>query len=86
MHCGYNSVVPANERTNLVFSARWLYRFRKRQNFKCCHSHGESGYADVNAAQALPHLRQLASEFYYNDIYNADEFAFWYIAAPTTTI
>ena len=50
-------------------------------------TYGEEDDADhIEAGQAMPHLRRLAQQLSLNDIYNADEFAFYYSAAPTTTI
>ena len=87
LQCAYNAVVPPSKRTHIVFSEGWLYLFKKRHGFKCHRSHGESGDADKTAARiALPHLRQLAAQYPYTDIYNADEFGLWYSSAPTSTI
>ena len=82
-----NRSLPLCDRTNLKFSSGWLYRFKKRNSFKCYKSHGESGDADeVAAASHLPFLRSIVAEYALNDIFNADEFGLWHSRAPTSTI
>ena len=82
-----NLTLPEDERTELKFSNGWLHAFNNRHKFKSYNSHGEMGDADQRGADAaLPELRQLASQYALNDIFNADEFGLFYAAAPTKTI
>ena len=69
------------------FSNGWLYRFKKRNLFKSYTAHGESGDADVAAAEAeLPILRSLVRYYGERNVYNADEFGLWYRQIPTRSI
>lgn len=53
---------PDNERSDCKFSEERLHGFKKRHNFSCHKSHGESGYADrAGAMSALPTLRHISS-------------------------
>ena len=54
--------------------------------FKCYKSHSEVGDAyHIGAEAALPGLREVASLYKLNDIFNADEFGLFYTAPPTKT-
>ena len=78
---------PLHQHTSCNFSNGWLYAFKKRHGFRSYRSHGESGDADVAGADApLPRLRQLASQYPLNDVFNADEFGLAYTTSPNRTV
>ena len=75
------------QRTTLSFSNGWLQFFKKRHGLRFYNSYGEVGDSDGHAAvTALPRLRQIARQYTLNDIFNADEFALYYTAAPSSRI
>lgn len=58
-----------------------------RIGFRTHNNHGESGGVDdATLAKQMANLRQLLSSYAPNDIYNADEFAFYYQMDSTTKI
>ena len=82
-----NYLLPAEHRTNLRFSNGWLVRFKRRNNFKCYKSHGESGnVSESEIENELPILKTLLSAYNPCDRFNADEFGLFYRMAPVTTI
>ena len=82
-----NLVKRPEQRTTLLFSNGWLRFFEKRNGLRCYNSHGEVGDSDGHTAvTTLPRLRQIARKYALNDIFNADEFALYYTAAPSSTV
>ena len=82
-----NLSVPSASCTNLDFSNGWLFKFKRRNQFKSYRCHGEEGAVDEEAIQReLPVLLQRLSSFCVNDVFDADEFALFYRQPTKTTI
>lgn len=68
-------------------SKGWMDKFAKRHLIKMHRIHGEAGSADIEAiAIDKPSLRETIDKYELRDIYNFDETALFYTAAPRTTI
>ena len=82
-----NNLLPAKHRTNLRFTNGWVVRFKRKSNFKCYKSLGESGnVCEYEIENELPILKTLLSAYNPCDRFNADEFGLFYRMAPVTTI
>lgn len=76
--------IPENE---LAFSNGWLDRFKKRNNIRRYHAHGESGSAPLaSLPEERAKLRQLLSRFPPEHIYNIDETGLYFRMAPNQTL
>ena len=83
----WNNGATASSKYGSRFSRGWLSGFKTRHKFKSRKSHGEKGDADYVAANAAtPVLRALIAQYGENNVFNADECAFWWRRAPKYTI
>ncbi|OAQ22213.1 hypothetical protein K457DRAFT_85114, partial [Linnemannia elongata AG-77] len=63
-----------------------LQNFIKRHNLQSTKLHGESGFVDQAALQAvLPILQQTIAQFAPEDVYDMDEAGLYYCLAPART-
>ena len=65
----------------------WMHRFAMRNSLKMHRIHGEAGSADTTAVDIdKEKIRDIMAKYERQDIYNFDETALFYTAAPRTTI
>ena len=76
-----------NEKMKTNLSNRWIHKFKNRNSFKRCRLFVESGDKKIEAITCkLPELRKRILEYSINDVFNADEFTFFYKLAPDSSI
>ena len=79
-------VLPEN-RINMKFSNGWLYRFKKRNDFRRYISHGESAGVNEQLIQSqLPIIQAQLSLYETTDIFNADELGLFYNLPPKSIV
>ena len=82
-----NRHLPADQKLNLKFSKGWRDRFQKRHGLKFRRVHREGLSADSAAlATALPEIRSQVSEYETKDVWNDDEFGFFYKQPPAWSL
>ena len=73
--------------SSLKFSNGWLRSFKKRHNFRCFKSHGESAEIDEEVLEEqLLGIQERLNNYTLNDIWNCDEFGLAYNMPSTSTI
>jgi hypothetical protein len=73
-----------------TFSSGWITGFMQRYGLKIANAHGESGSApdlnNVDSQEKIKNIREQLNEYPLERIYNFDETALFYSAAPRSTI
>lgn len=81
-----NEQLPDNRKLMLQFSEGWLSKFKTCHSLQSFKTHGESGSTDNSVLEMeLPPLVEKISCYPPENVYNADETALFYNAAPDRT-
>lgn len=82
-----NSTLSIHKHFFLRFSNGWLASFKNRTEFKCYRSYGEAGDAHVDAIRSeLPIIPSILASYKECEIFNGDEYGFFYQLRPSSTI